>query len=689
MTQLLKGGPALNINFYKNNSVLNKNNLFFIFLFIFIITENSYADSAKTTETEGVNLGVITVTASKMERRLSEVASSVSIVSNREIEASDAKNITALLKDKAGIYTYDSSGVGTAGEVNMRGFWGNMSTHHLILIDGIPQNSAKDKLFGWELLPLDNIERIEILRGPASVLYGDNAMSGVINIITKTPCINPEGKLSSSYGNYNTQNYNVSVSGQTDKIRSYLCAGHKLSDGFREHCDYEAFHFNGKTSLLTDGTQDLEISFDYNQSEKGAYPWALTIHQIKDNRNQARPGSENDKNNAQKILSSIRYCKYINEISNIEANFFYKYQDEKGFFTSSSSENSTKEQMENEINIGSPLRLYIKPVIFGIKNIFITGIDLERDFFDYEEYKAPFQKRGTRSSDYYVTKDILAPYIQNEINLNDSLKMISGLRYDFVDLNFSDLKQEINSKKKSMSKLTRRIGMVYGYYEYSSIYANYSEAFRTPTMGQMFTYGSFSNSNLISEEAKNYEAGIRHWFSDYLQTDVSLYWLNVDNEIWYDYNERIYKNYGKTSHKGLETDVNIKLLKGVTGFLNYTYINAKNENGDFKGKHLTNIPEDKGSFGLKFHADSGLETSFTATRYGSSYLDSANLDKLPAYTTVDAKLGYSYKNCSISLSIDNILGKEYNSYGYKNSSGIRYFNPAPGRTFTFSTKISF
>jgi len=631
-----------------------------------------------------IDLEPITVTTSRTARGTLEVPSSVSIVSEKEIEASNAKSVPELLKNLEGIYMYDASGVGTSGRVNMRGFWGGMSTHQLILIDGIPQNSSEDKLVDWNLIPLDNIERIEVVRGPNSALYGDAAMSGVINIITKRPSAIPETRISTSYGSFNTQNYKLSTSGFSKKLGYYLNLGTKSTNGFRKHSDYEDIHLNGKLDFLIDETQSLRFSLDYYDKERGAHPWAINETQIENDRRQARPGTENDKNKTDKLNLGLTYQRDISDICQAEGTLYSRYKDGESFYTSSGG--STYEQLKDEDIYGLLTKLNINPEIFGIEHSLTAGIDLERNDFDYEEYNAPNQIRGTIRKDCGAKREKIGPYLQDEIKLFEPFKLIAGLRYDLIKFDYTDYTNESNSKKRDMSKITPKFGTVYNYQKNSNLYANYAQAFRTPTLAQMFTYGgSSSNPDLNPEEAENYEIGVHHQFNDNLKANVSLYWMELDNEIQYNYDDRQYENYGETSHKGIETSIDFTIIEGLAGFANYTYTRAKNESGTYKGKYLTNIPIHKGSLGINFRTDFGLNINLTATRVGTSYIDNTNSSKLPCYTTVDTKIRYEHKWGILFLGIDNLLDKEYNSYGLSSKN----FNPAPGRTFTFGTEVKF
>jgi len=667
---------------------MTKMKIILTWMLILTIAKYVCAEEMKFTRQDVIILDPITLTASRAERKLSKVSSSVSVITEGEIEDSSAKSIPDLLEGLEGIYAYDASGVGTAGRINMRGFWGGMSTHQLILIDGIPQNKGKDKLVDWELIPLDNIERIEVVRGPVSALYGDSAMSGVINIITKSSSPTSKSAISGSYGNFETFDYKTSSSGAFGKTGYYFGAGRKSTEGFRRHSDHEISYINGKLSFLIDELQELKMSLGYSISERGAHPWALTEAQIAEDRRQARPGSENDNSEKQKLNLALTCRRDIDEASEVEGTFYYRTEDRESFYTSGSTGSSTKEQLDEEYVYGMLLRSNANLEFFGIKNSFVAGIDLEKNVVDYEEYNAPYQVRGSQRKDYNVDRRGVGPYLQDEIELFESLKLIAGLRFDNVRFDFIDHKNGGNSKDRKMSKVTSKCGLVYDYAENSNVYVNYAQAFRTPTIGYLFTYGSFSNPDLNPEEATSYEAGVRHCFNDRLKANAAFYWMDIENEIWYDSSASQYKNYGETSHRGIEARSDFRITEEISSFLNYSFIRAKNESGNNKDKYLTNVPRHKGSLGLKYEVKSGLKVSVTANRIGNSFIDSTNNNKLPAYTTVDTKISYEHKGKIVFFVIDNLFNKEYNSYGFTSGS-TRKFSPAPRRTFYAGLKLNF
>lgn len=658
-------------------------------LIVLLVFVDIYAEETQYSKAKVVELEPITVTASRAERRVSEVPSNTSIISEKDIQSSNAKSIPDLLKDVEGVDMYDSSGVGTVGTVNMRGFYGGMSSHQLVLVDGIPQNKGKDKLVDWDLISLDNVESVEVVRGPASALYGDNAMSGVINIITKRPNEKAEAKAYVSYGSFNTQEYKTSVSGAYKQLGVLLGASQKITDGFREHCNYDRTHIDGRLDYNINDDQKVQFLLDYYKKRRGALPWALSEAQIAQDRRQARPGTENDKSDETKSDISITHAWDISSNVKTEGIFYYKYDNADSFYTGPNlTQNFQKEQLEDENAYGLMLKGSLNQEIMGLGHEFTSGVDLERDNFDYNEYAAPYQQRGALQSDYGVKRDKIGPYLQDEIKLSDSLRLIGGVRYDWVEFDFNDRITASNSKTEKMSKITPRCSLVYMYQRDSSLYANYAQAFRTPTIGQMFTYGASANTSLVPEEAVNYEMGLHHFFNEFLKANISLYWMKLDNEIWYDYATSKYQNYGKTSHKGIETGLDFKINKSWSIFANYTYSRAKNENGSYAGKYLTSVPIHKASSGLHFTTEFGLSWDLMVAYIGSSYIDSANNNKLPSYATADTKISYQYKMMKIFAGIDNLFDKGYNVYGYL-SGNTKYFNPAPGRTFTLGVEAKF
>ena len=669
--------------------VIEKMKKKYVFALLFLLVTAGMVFAEDKPSAPVVNLERIVVTPSRIAKALSDVAAGMHIVTEEDLKNADAKTVPDALKNVEGVYAYDATGVGAGGTMNMRGFYGGMSSQHLVMIDGVPQNKGKDKLVNWDLIPVDNIERIEVMKGPASSLYGDNAMSGVINIITKKPAAGPHAGASFSYGSFATQTYGSYLSGTRDRLGYYLGVSSRLSNGFREHGDYENIVVYGRSTYAISDAQDLALSFDYSAKTQGAFPWALSATQIAQNRRVARPGTENDSTGADNFSVNPTFRWNIGGPTDLETSFYYRFGGMESFYTSGASQNTTREQIERENTYGLPVKLQTAAEIFGMEHSFVAGVDLERNDFAYEENSAPFQnRRGAPLSSYDVTKDKVGPYLQDDIEISDLFKCIAGVRYDRVAFFFCDRRVESNSRDKVMAKVDPSCGIVVTYQEGSELYGNFGKAFRTPTIGQMFTYSGSANIDLLPEESTNYEVGIRHNYGDRLRTSAGVYWMKIKNEIWYDTATRRYQNYGRTFHDGLEASADLKVTDGFSLFGNYAYTRAVNDSEELKNRFLTNVPINKGTAGVNIYTKSGVSAYVTSTWVGKAYIDQANDDTLGHYATVDTKVSYRYRWCEVFFSVYNLFDKEYNSSGYK-SVRVNYFTPEPGRTYAFGISGDF
>ncbi|MCD6266003.1 MAG: TonB-dependent receptor [Deltaproteobacteria bacterium] len=207
---------------------------------------------AEEKETGVIKLEEIVVTATKTEKRVEDAPGSVTIISKEEIKRRNIKTVDEALSELKGVFTKRNKGLmDTTSSVRLRGFKGDQYT--LILLDGQPLNDAYTGGLEWGMLPVDNIERIEVIRGAASALFGGNAMGGVINIITKTP-EKLEASATGGYGTDNTRHYRVSV-------------GDRFSDKFSLRIGYEGESTDGYPTTPVQSTIKSGTG-----TESGGYP---------------------------------------------------------------------------------------------------------------------------------------------------------------------------------------------------------------------------------------------------------------------------------------------------------------------------------------------------------------------------------------------------------------------------------
>ena len=199
-----------------------------------------FPQGALAEETVSATMKPVVVTATKTEHSLGETTADVSVVTREQIEKMPANNVLDVMRTMPGV-TVDSArsfyGTSTQNKVIIRGMGGDdVNGRVLVLMDGLPVMTAGNNIFNWDTISLDTVERIEVVRGPASALYGSSAMGGVINIITRKPT--EEGfktTVGTKFGRYNTWQNKLYHTGAIDKF-SYAISGSMLSRAVSTSC---------------------------------------------------------------------------------------------------------------------------------------------------------------------------------------------------------------------------------------------------------------------------------------------------------------------------------------------------------------------------------------------------------------------------------------------------------------------
>jgi iron complex outermembrane receptor protein len=239
-------------------------NRLWLILLPFLMVSSAWAE-------EEIKLDEVVVTATRYEEKLPDIPAHVTVITEEDIENSPAQNIPDLLRTEAGIHVYDLGGIRRNVSVDLRGFGETSSLNVLVLVDGRRVNQADLSGVDWVQIPIDRIERIEIVRGGrGSVLYGDNAAGGVINIITKKGAA-LKGGAEISGGSYGTFQSNAYVSGGFHNLSAYLSAGYLTADGYRDNSDTEARDFGISADYNIRDFMKLKFSSGYHKDETGSH----------------------------------------------------------------------------------------------------------------------------------------------------------------------------------------------------------------------------------------------------------------------------------------------------------------------------------------------------------------------------------------------------------------------------------
>ncbi|MFZ0726692.1 MAG: TonB-dependent receptor plug domain-containing protein, partial [Desulfobacterales bacterium] len=225
-----------------------------LFLFPFVVD----AQQAPQAGAPPATLPEVVVTGTRIEQQIRMVPANVSVITPADIQNTNAKTAADLLRGEEGIVVRDPLGNGNTAAVDLRGFGETATQNTLVLVDGRRVNEVDLSAVDWAQIPIEQIERIEVVRGSGTVLYGDNAAAGVINIITKSPSQKFSANGGVTFGSYNRAKVDAYASGGDKKTAASLYGSLEETDGYRENNNYNSGDIGGQ--VLFDATDRLALN---------------------------------------------------------------------------------------------------------------------------------------------------------------------------------------------------------------------------------------------------------------------------------------------------------------------------------------------------------------------------------------------------------------------------------------------
>ncbi|MGM9571126.1 MAG: TonB-dependent receptor plug domain-containing protein [bacterium] len=601
----------------------------------------AFSANANEKDTLEFNLDQVVVTATKTEKELKDVANSVSVITRQMIEKSPYNNVVDLLTVLPGVKIQGKGAYGGERAVSLRGLNGGPGSDKvLLLLDGRPVNSAYSSSINWNSIPLENIEKIEVIRGSASALYGTNALGGVINIITRKPDKN-QTIFQTSYGTYKTAINSVTTMGKDSKLGYVLSADYGRTDGDREHNKYKNENINLNLDYQINNEWQLKMRSGYHYEDlqqqtsvTASKPWLYDSLTKKAYYIDLAAVLEKEK-----MTNTVRI--YNNNFDNSNDNAVTKSRN-PSTLPSKMTENITGFLWQQDLKFSNDALL-----TWGL---------------DYKNAKAKNKINNKKySADYF------ALYLQHDQKLNDYFHMNLGARIDKQ----SDFDTEISPK----------FGLVYDAGENTLLRLNIAKSFKAPSLADLYSTSSSGqgDENLKAVEMMTYELGIEKQLSSAVNAKLVFYKSKSKNLIinkWIEPGLRKKTNVD-LDPQGIEMEINTKLSDHLNGFLNYTYLDV----GDLTymtSRHMGNL-------GLSYQ-NRGLKADLVLRYQGEGWYwdhDAKHPDggAHGGFTTADLRLSYQMKpNCEIGLSIENLFDKEYQYYeGY----------PMPGITVMGTINFKF
>ncbi len=632
-----------------------------------------------------VKLNAVVVTATKTFRNLNEVPARISLVRKGLIESSPVMQVDDILRFMPGVNVNRSSGLYTQRPmVTLRGLSGDEQSRTLVLVNGVPVNTSDEGGVNWNRINQFDIERIEIFKGPGSSLYGNNAMGGVINLITKKPSKPQEIYGAVSYGTFNTLRQDLNIRVRTDKgyygtISQYFLK----SDGYNSIEEEKRTPYDIPRSLEETGVS-ARAGFDKSKW----FNWELQYDVFRDKRGEGyqiyTPEGCYRNFNTNLFRTNLRGGDLK---TSYDLNLFYQlehYYDinevMRGTSYSRYDVNSFRKDLGSLLNINRDL---------SDNNTLTAGIELKRGSVSGGDY---YQTPRQVSDDVQVYDTIynagtigtFALYVQDEHALLDNrIRLIAGLRYDRVS--FSDGKYKSTDpwsvlpelKDNSWSEFSPRLGMRLNFLDEVSTYLSYSHGFRASILddltrtGWMWVGPKYANPELGPESLNNYEIGMDFVPLSTLKASVTAYYARGKDFLYYVstgdflFGRPIYirKNVTNVSMKGAEAEISYEITKDLDVIANYTFTDARidkfSERPELENKYLKYTPRHTASASL-FWKNKIVNTSIRAFYKSKIFSDDINETELDSYFTMDLMLSRQvFRNFTISLDIQDIFDNQH------------------------------
>lgn len=554
----------------------------------------------------------IIVTATRIEETVEDIPASVTVITKDEIKNSPATNVTEILRNVVGLRITE---YGKRGAVSLPRLRGSTAGQVLILLDGRRLNVPSSGQFNLNDLPvsLDDIERIEIIRGASSALYGADALGGVINIITRTPK-DPFIRLNASYGSFDTQSYSLTTSGNFKAMGYLFSASKERSDGFRPNSNYDLNALNGKIGLDISPKSSFDISLSYLDKD-ARVPGSVTF---------PSPNAlQTDEDTLLGITYKGKYTEKLDATARIYWNHYRLRFKDSDIFTDDTHNNKNA---TGEVQVD---------YLYNPSNLFTGGIEIGR-----EDLKST--AIGTRD------RSRTGAFLQDEIRIGDSVTIIPGMRYDI----FSPGEDELSPKISALYKLND-----------SRFRGSIGKGFRVPTFNDLYwpdTGFTKGNPDLRPEKSIEYEIGWDQIFSEKVKTKMTAFRKDVKDLITWqpDPSSRwVPINIGKARIEGIELEGEIDIYKYFSIDLNYTYLNPEDER---TGEKIPNLPRHQFNTLLRASYPFGSAVSLDG-KYTKNYADKGGSS---SYFVMDGKIAHEVVILSkvkgeAFLGIKNILDKEY------------------------------
>jgi iron complex outermembrane recepter protein len=592
-------------------------------------------------EQEAYKIGSVVVTATRYEEPISTVPANVTIISETDIRNATARDIPDMLRTVAGVHVNDIGGNQRKYTVDLRGFGETAGLNTLVLVDGRRTNQADLSGTDWSQLPLDQVARLEIIRGGrASILYGDNAAGGVINIITKKG----EGFKAGAEiagGSFDTYKGNAFVRGSEKKFSYALSGGYLNSDGYRDNSDTEAKDIGMNLGYGLGDSGAFNLSYGYHKDDS-SLPGALKASSLRAGADRTDTVQPKDFADTEDYYIKAGPEFFFLTDSLLKCDVSYRQRDVTNY-ASGDWGSFTGGFDINTVSL-SP-QMVVSEKVFGRGNKLTAGFDYSHAEEDITNTSEFFGDISTALVG--MEKKNHGYYIHDEFMVMPQLGVSAGYRYDRGKFLFNSSLPISGPDRITFDEELYTVGVNYQLTPRSNVYASFSRSFRFPALDELFNfYTNAIVSGLKPQTSNDFEIGLRHFLTDSLSAGINLFRIYTEDEIYYNLDSYANQNMdGDTHRQGIEISLDEKFKWGSVGVA-YTFTRAEIDDGSFENSDIPDVPEHQASVKALVDIWKPFTLSLNGTYMGARPFISDFSNRFSDqddYFVVNAKLKYGWK----------------------------------------------
>ncbi len=609
-------------------------------------------------------LDPVVVTSTRFESEQQKQPIAAQVITAEEIRESSATTVSEVLSKLGNVQTRISFTGVPDTPIDLRGFGMTGDQNTLVLVNGQRISEFENATARLSAIPLDSIERIEILRGSGAVLYGSGASGGTINIITRSSIAAPlSGNVSAQIGSHDSRDLRggMQVGGENWGLR--LNAQHYENDNYRKNNRVKQDAINGELRL---GNQKDFIALGFNaDNQKARLPGPRTEAELWSDRRGTNTPS--DYLNSKNQMVFLRGEKNLGDVT---LGLDIGHRDKQGDMYNQSTWGSSRMKTDVKTTTVSP-RVLWKSKFGNVDNQLTAGID-------WSEWSYHNDTAGTgwlSSLDEHGKQKNRAIYIRDEMRFPTGTRLSLGARRESVEQNHrerlvpnpeSSTKQYLNAHEIA---LQQELGRDF------SAYGRMGRSFRIANIDENRCWFAPCPAPLKPQTSQDREVGVQ-WSGKRASMRAGLFQMNVDNEIHYNALTYSNMNLSPTRHRGLELEGRVFLGDSVDVAARYTRTQAKFREGVYGGVNVTGnevpmVPKDRIGLNIGWQATDDTRATFNVIYTGKQRYDNDQANRfrrMPAYVVADLKVSHQMGPWRFAAGINNLFDKKYYSYGIVNGT---------------------